>query len=114
MSTPIIPTNPSRPIKAKGKDAGHESSEGVGIGREKPPQGVNIASEFTNWVREMQLLFAPAQDEELRALPPQSPITHNQVELMQRDSVASPGAPGFADLQISPTSLQDVLPAIVG
>jgi hypothetical protein len=30
------------------------------------------------------------------------------------DSVASPGAPGFADLRISPTSLQDVLPAIVG
>ena len=38
----------------------------------------------------------------------------NQVELMQIDSVASPSAPGFADLRISPTSLQDVLPAIVG
>jgi len=45
---------------------------------------------------------------------PQPPITRNQVELMQIDSVASPGAPGFADLRISPTSLQDVLPAIVG
>jgi hypothetical protein len=33
---------------------------------------------------------------------------------MQIDSVASPSAPGFADLRISPTSLQDVLPAIVG
>jgi hypothetical protein len=45
---------------------------------------------------------------------PQPPITRNQVELMQIDSVASPSAPGFADLRISPTSLQDVLPAIVG
>jgi uncharacterized protein YbjT (DUF2867 family) len=45
---------------------------------------------------------------------PQPPITRNQVELMQIDSVVSPGAPGFADLRISPTSLQDVLPAIVG
>jgi NADH dehydrogenase len=45
---------------------------------------------------------------------PQPPITRNQVELMQIDSVASPGAPGFGDLRISPTSLQDLLPAIVG
>ena len=45
---------------------------------------------------------------------PQPPITRNQVELMQIDSVASPGAPGFDDLRISPTSLQDVLPAIMG
>ena len=45
---------------------------------------------------------------------PQPPITRNQVELMQIDSVASPGAPGFGDLRISPTSLQDVLPAIMG
>jgi len=44
---------------------------------------------------------------------PEPPITRNQVELMQMDNVASPGAPGFADLRISPT-LQDVLPAIVG
>src|SRR5208283_3781566 len=45
---------------------------------------------------------------------PQPPITRNQVELMQTDSVASPGAPGFADLRISPTSLEDVLPEILG
>jgi hypothetical protein len=44
---------------------------------------------------------------------PQPPITRNQVELMQTDSVASSGAPGFADLRISPTSLEDVLPEIV-
>ena len=44
---------------------------------------------------------------------PQPPITRNQVELMQIDSVASTGAPGFADFGISPTSLEDVLPEIV-
>jgi nucleoside-diphosphate-sugar epimerase len=31
---------------------------------------------------------------------PQPPITRNQVELMQTDSVASPGAPKFDDLRI--------------
>jgi uncharacterized protein YbjT (DUF2867 family) len=45
---------------------------------------------------------------------PEPPITRNQVELMQLDNVASPGAPGFGDLWISPTSLEDALPAIVG
>ena len=47
-------------------------------------------------------------------MPPEPPITRNQVELMQLDNVASPGAPGFGDLRISSTSLEDVLPAIVG
>ena len=42
------------------------------------------------------------------------PITRNQVELMQLDNVASPGAPGFGDLRISSTSLEDALPTIVG
>jgi NADH dehydrogenase len=45
---------------------------------------------------------------------PRPPITRNQVELMRMDSVASAGAPGFADLRISPASLEDMLPAIVG
>ncbi len=45
---------------------------------------------------------------------PEPPITRNQVELMQLDNVASPAAPGFADLRISATSLEDALPAIVG
>ena len=44
---------------------------------------------------------------------PRPPITRNQVELMQIDSVASPGAPGFDDLRISPISLEDVLPEMV-
>jgi uncharacterized protein YbjT (DUF2867 family) len=45
---------------------------------------------------------------------PEPPITRNQVELMQLDNVAPPGAPGFGDLGISSTSLEDALPAIVG
>ena len=45
---------------------------------------------------------------------PELPITRNQVELMQLDNVTSPGAPGFSDLRISSTSLEDALPAIVG
>jgi NADH dehydrogenase len=45
---------------------------------------------------------------------PQPPITRNQVELMQADSVASLGAPGFVALRISSTYLEGVLPEIVG
>ena len=45
---------------------------------------------------------------------PESPITRNQVELMQLDNLTSPGVPGFGDLRISSTSLEDTLPSIVG
>src|SRR5215208_7115073 len=63
LSTPIIPISPSRPIRAKGKDAA-TTSKGVGIGREKTPQGVNIASDFahglhvTGWKRAAALAAA--------------------------------------------------------
>ena len=43
---------------------------------------------------------------------PAPPITRNQVSLMQRDNIASPGMPGFADLQIAPRSLEEVLPQL--
>ncbi len=33
---------------------------------------------------------------------------------MQLDNLASPGVPGFGDLRISSTSLEDRLPSIVG
>ena len=45
---------------------------------------------------------------------PERPITRNQVELMQLDNLTSPDAPGFGDLRISSTSLEDTLPSIVG
>jgi NADH dehydrogenase len=42
-------------------------------------------------------------------LSPTSPITVNQVELMQFDSIASPRLPGFADLEMTPEPLESVL-----
>jgi uncharacterized protein YbjT (DUF2867 family) len=44
---------------------------------------------------------------------PQPPITRNQVELMQIDTVASERLPGFRALGISPRSLEDELEAIL-
>jgi uncharacterized protein YbjT (DUF2867 family) len=40
---------------------------------------------------------------------PQPPLTRNQVELMEIDSIAAPDSPGFAELGISPRSLQEIL-----
>ena len=44
---------------------------------------------------------------------PNPPVTRNQVELMQIDSVASPEVPGFAELGISPLSIEEILPEIL-
>ena len=44
---------------------------------------------------------------------PRSPITRNQVELMQVDTVSSGQLPGFADLGISPHSIERVLQEIL-
>jgi uncharacterized protein YbjT (DUF2867 family) len=44
---------------------------------------------------------------------PNPPITRNQVELMESDSVARPGAPGFDALQIVPKTLEDTLPEVL-
>jgi uncharacterized protein YbjT (DUF2867 family) len=40
---------------------------------------------------------------------PNPPVTRNQVELMQVDNVCSPGVPGFAELGISPQSVENML-----
>jgi NADH dehydrogenase len=40
---------------------------------------------------------------------PNPPVTRNQVELMQVDNVCSPGVPGFAELGISPYSVENML-----
>ncbi|MGY3618646.1 complex I NDUFA9 subunit family protein [Bradyrhizobium sp. USDA 10063] len=40
---------------------------------------------------------------------PDSPLTRNQVELMQIDTVSSPEMPGFAELGISPHSIEETL-----
>ena len=40
---------------------------------------------------------------------PGAPLTRNQVELMQIDTVSSPEMPGFIDLGISPHSVEAIL-----
>ena len=44
---------------------------------------------------------------------PGAPVTRNQVELMEIDTVASPDVPGFADFGISPRPLEEVLQSIL-
>jgi NADH dehydrogenase len=44
---------------------------------------------------------------------PGAPITRNQVELMQIDTVASADVPGFADVGISPRAMEEVLQSIL-
>jgi uncharacterized protein YbjT (DUF2867 family) len=43
---------------------------------------------------------------------PARSITRSQVELMECDNIASPGVAGFADLQMAPRSLEEMLPQI--
>jgi NADH dehydrogenase len=45
---------------------------------------------------------------------PRPPLTRNQVELMQVDTVASPGTPGFGELGIAPRSVEDILQEMLG
>jgi uncharacterized protein YbjT (DUF2867 family) len=42
---------------------------------------------------------------------PKPPLTRDQVNLLQRDAVVTPGAPGLAELGITPTALELVLPS---
>ena len=44
---------------------------------------------------------------------PSPPVTRNQVELMQVDNVTSPEMPGFAELAISPRSVEEILQEIL-
>jgi uncharacterized protein YbjT (DUF2867 family) len=48
----------------------------------------------------------------LGELLPAPPITRNQVELMERDNIASPTVAGFVNLQMAPRSLEEVLSQI--
>lgn len=45
---------------------------------------------------------------------PSPPLTRDQITLMKRDNVADRGALGFADLDIEPTAVEDVVPAYLG
>lgn len=44
---------------------------------------------------------------------PNPPLTHNQVELMQVNTVSAPELPGFAELDISPRSIEVMLQEIL-
>jgi uncharacterized protein YbjT (DUF2867 family) len=44
---------------------------------------------------------------------PSSPITRNQVELMEQDNIADPDAPGFDVLQISPQPIENIPPQML-
>jgi NADH dehydrogenase len=44
---------------------------------------------------------------------PGAPVTRNQVELMEIDTVASADVPGFADFGISPRAMEEVLQKIL-
>jgi uncharacterized protein YbjT (DUF2867 family) len=44
---------------------------------------------------------------------PRPPLTRNQVDLMRIDSVSSPEMPGFAELGISPHSIEEILQGVL-
>jgi uncharacterized protein YbjT (DUF2867 family) len=44
---------------------------------------------------------------------PSSPLTRNQVELMEIDNIARPDMPGFDWLKIAPQSIEELLPSIL-
>jgi NADH dehydrogenase len=45
---------------------------------------------------------------------PRRPISRDQIKLMQKDNVVSPGALTFADLGITPTDLETIAPSYLG
>ena len=45
---------------------------------------------------------------------PNPPVTRNQVELMEIDSIASPDYPGFKSLALDPRGIETVLSAVSG
>jgi len=52
-----------------------------------------------------------AMQARLMALLPNPPLTPDQVELLKRDNVASPGALGLSSLGITPTPVEAILPS---
>jgi NADH dehydrogenase len=50
---------------------------------------------------------------QLAELLPHPPVTRNQVELMRHDNVVSAQMPGFGELEISPQSVEDIVPLLL-
>lgn len=63
----------------------------------------------------MPIPFALAEIQaRLFELLPSPPLTTGQVDLLKIDSVASGGLPGFAELNIRPKGVEEVVPTYVG
>jgi NADH dehydrogenase len=44
---------------------------------------------------------------------PSSPLTRNQVALMERDNIASANCPGLSSLDIAPTEIETIVSAVL-
>jgi uncharacterized protein YbjT (DUF2867 family) len=74
----------------------------------------NVARVANIRVRLMPIPFAAWHMlAELAEWLPSPPIARNQVELMEMDTVATPGTAGFAELGIAPRSLEEILETMV-
>ncbi|PZU09389.1 MAG: complex I NDUFA9 subunit family protein [Sphingobium sp.] len=76
------------------------------------PQVMSM-KDINTWIgksigRERPLVDVPHGAASLLAMLPGSPITRDQLDMLGRDNVVSPGTPGLADLGISPTPLAAV------
>jgi len=54
--------------------------------------------------------FAAALKASVLEFLPVPPLTRDQVKLLKRDTVCSPGAPGLRELGIAPTAVEAIIP----
>ena len=45
---------------------------------------------------------------------PSAPVTRDMIALVRKDNLPDPTLPGFADLGLAPTAVEEILPSIVG
>ncbi|BBD99084.1 complex I NDUFA9 subunit family protein [Sphingobium amiense] len=90
-------------------------SPGIHGGRTFELGGPQILSmkEINAWIaktigRDRTLVDVPNGAASLLAMLPGAPITRDQLAMLGRDNIVSPGAPGLADLGVSPTPLAAV------
>lgn len=69
---------------------------------------IALALHYTG--RRLRILDLPVPLARLLALVPGSGLTADQIAMLARDNIASPGAPGLEELGITPTALELILP----
>jgi uncharacterized protein YbjT (DUF2867 family) len=75
----------------------------------------SIAKEMDTRIRTVPMPFAAWQALALVAeFLPGTPLTRNQIALMQRDNIASDDLPGLPELSITPTAVEAIVPVIAG